>query len=111
MVNLNPHFVLVPINTRIMPLFVHAVYSGGNFHTHVLLPFRLIPLSAYLQHEDILCDPDRGVRATSSFCVPRAQIVHQKILVRHQNDRHHRHGIPAGALRLPGAHGPRSSAR
>src|SRR5215831_21248739 len=37
LVNLNPRFVLVPIYTSIMPLFVHAVYSGDNFHTHVLL--------------------------------------------------------------------------
>jgi len=40
LVNLNPHFVLVPIYTRIMPLFIHAVYSGDNFYTHVLLPYR-----------------------------------------------------------------------
>src|SRR5215469_8834494 len=41
LINLNPHFVLVPIYTRIMPLFVHAVYSGDNFYTHILLPHRL----------------------------------------------------------------------
>jgi hypothetical protein len=37
LVNLNPHFVLVPIYTRIMALFVHAVYGGDNFYTHLLL--------------------------------------------------------------------------
>src|SRR6516164_4252563 len=72
-----------------MSSFVHAIDRGGNFHTHVLLPYRLIPLSAYLQNEDTLPDPDRGVRSTNSFCVPRAR---QKIPVRHQNDRL-RHGF------------------
>jgi hypothetical protein len=36
-------------------------------------------------------------RTTSSFCVRRGQIAHQKILDRHQNGRHS-HGIPAAAL-------------
>src|SRR6516225_6260266 len=45
LVNLNPHFVLVPIYTSIMALFVHAVYSGDNFHTHVLLPYRHLVVS------------------------------------------------------------------
>src|SRR6516164_9823898 len=31
LINLNPHFVLVPIYTRIVPLFVHAVYGSDNF--------------------------------------------------------------------------------
>jgi hypothetical protein len=30
----------VPIYTGIMPLFVHAVYSGDNFYTHIFLPYR-----------------------------------------------------------------------
>jgi len=37
LVNLNPHFVVVPIYTRIMPLSVHAVYCGNDFYAHVLL--------------------------------------------------------------------------
>src|SRR6516225_10413423 len=45
LVNLNPHFVLVPIYTSIMALFVHAVYSGDNLHTHVLLPYRHLVVS------------------------------------------------------------------
>jgi len=98
LVNLNPHFVLVPIYTRIMPLFVHAVYCGDNFYTHLLLPYSKIPLSAYPQRENVLCSPCRGLGATSSFYAPRAQIARQKILARHQNDRHS-HGIPADALR------------
>jgi hypothetical protein len=41
LVNLNPHFIPVPIHTRMMPVFVHAVYGGDNFYTHVLLlPYR-----------------------------------------------------------------------
>ena len=40
LVNLNPHLVLVPTYARTMPLFVHAVYSGNNFYTHILLPHR-----------------------------------------------------------------------
>jgi hypothetical protein len=45
LINLNPHFALAPIYTRIMPLFVHAVYSGDNFYTHILLPYRQMPFS------------------------------------------------------------------
>jgi len=40
-VNLNPHFVSVPKYTRIMPLFVHAVYRGDNFYTHIFAPVQM----------------------------------------------------------------------
>src|SRR5215467_13817459 len=66
LVNLNPHFVLVPIYTRIMALFVHAVYGGDNFYTHHCSR-KINSLSAYPQRENILCNPDRGLRSTSSF--------------------------------------------
>jgi hypothetical protein len=47
LVNLHPHFVLVPTQARTMPLFVHAVYRSDDFYTHVLPPAD-ISLSAYL---------------------------------------------------------------
>jgi hypothetical protein len=56
LVNLNPHFVLVPTYPRMMPLFVHAVYRGDNFYTHALLPYSQIPLPAYLWCENTLCN-------------------------------------------------------
>ena len=98
LVNLNPHFVLVPEYTGIVSLFVHTVYRSDDFYTHTLLQDRRVPLSAHSQREDLLCNPDKRLRSTSSFCVHRGQIAHQKIPDRHQNDRHS-HGTLVGALR------------
>ena len=40
LVNLNPHFALMPIYMRVMPEFVHAVYGGNDLYAQVLLPYR-----------------------------------------------------------------------
>lgn len=61
LVNLNPHFVLVPTYTSMMPLFVHAVYGGDNFYTHALLPYSQILLPAYPWRESSLCNRNRGL--------------------------------------------------
>ena len=98
LVNLNPHFVQVPIYTRMMPLFVHAVYGGDNFYTHVLLPYRQIPLPAYPRRENTLCNRNRGLGLTNSVYDHRGQNARQKNLVRYRNDAHRR-GILADALR------------
>ena len=50
-------------------LFVHAVYGGDDFYTHVLLPESLILWLACLRTEDLLCDPGRRLRSANSFCV------------------------------------------
>lgn len=61
LVNLDPHFVLVPTYTSMMPLFVHAVYGGDNFYTHALLPYSQIPLPVYPWRENSLCNRKRGL--------------------------------------------------
>jgi hypothetical protein len=44
LVNLNPHFVLVPKYAGIVSLFVHTVYRSHDFHTHAFLPNKFRPL-------------------------------------------------------------------
>jgi len=56
LVNLNPHFALVPKYTGRVSLFVHTVDRGDDFYTHTLLQDRRIPPSADLQRKNILCN-------------------------------------------------------
>ena len=99
LINLNPHFVLVPIYTRIMPLFVHAVYSGYNFYTHIFAPAQIdfvFGVPAARKYSAQIETVDLG--QLSSFYVHRGPIVRPRILARHRNDRHN-HEILADALR------------
>ena len=57
LVNLNPHFALVPKYTGIVSLFVHTVDGGDDFYTHVSLPERLILWLACLRPGDPLRNP------------------------------------------------------
>ena len=54
-VNLNPRFVSVPIYTRLMPLFVHAVYRGDNFYTHVSAPVQMKSVASGAGSAKIYC--------------------------------------------------------
>jgi hypothetical protein len=98
LVNLNPHFVLVPTYTSMMPLFVHAVYGGDNFYTHALLPYSQIPLPATRGAKIVCATEAEFFRLTNSVYALRGQNARQKILVRYRDDAH-RHGILADALR------------
>jgi len=42
MVDLHPHFAFKLVYMRFMSELVHAIYSGNNLHTHVML--RYLPL-------------------------------------------------------------------
>jgi replication-associated recombination protein RarA len=45
----------VPIYTRIMPLFVHAVYRGDNFYTHVSAPVQMKSVAGGAGSAKIYC--------------------------------------------------------